>query len=227
MKPFRKTPTIAAIATIGSIATFAFATSLVTDLSDQKAAKELSYDERPTAAEYWEDFTQDSKQSWATTKDAFRDGWLEGKLETALVLNEHLNPFDIDINVNGSDAVLRGTVDSDIDKELAENVALGIDGIDSVSNELEVSKDTGKTVTQDEHRSFLQYMDDVSTTASIKSKLISSDHIKGLKINVDTHLDTVTLSGKVETEEQKDLAGAIAARQDGVDKVINKLQVQS
>jgi hyperosmotically inducible periplasmic protein len=188
-----------------------------------------SYPDKKTAEEFWSEFKQDSKQTWKDSKSAFKDGWIESKLETALILNKHLNPFKIDIGVDNNIATLEGEVNTDIDKELAENIALGIEGIDSVKNNLKVVKQKTSVTdsTKDTKRDFSQYVEDVSTTAAIKTELLASKNVKGLNINVDTLNDEVTLSGKVNTAEEKALAQAIAAKHDDVKNVINNLQVKS
>lgn len=180
---------------------------------------------RKTAEEYWSEFKQDSEQAWDSSKEAFRDGWIEGKLQTALILNEHLNPFEIDIAVDEATATLEGEVSSDIEKELAENIALGIDGIDRVENQLVVNREL-QYEEEEEGRDFAQYIADVSTTAAIKTEMLASDNIEALSVDVDTYRDVVTLKGTVKTAAQKDLAEAMVAKRDGVDQVINKLRVE-
>ncbi len=216
-----KTPLSAfIIATTVSITSAAIAHDAETNINSDKKS----------AAEYWADFKQDSKQSWKDSKAAFKDGWIESKLETALVLNKHLDALDIDINVDNNVATLGGEVNTDIEKELAENIALGIEGIDLVKNNIKVtSKPTtaGAQSVSSNRRSLSQYVDDVSTTAAIKTELLASKNVEGLEINVDTYKDVVTLSGKVHTGAQKDLAQAIAAKQDDVKNVVNKLVIKS
>lgn len=188
-----------------------------------------TYKEKKSASEFWADFKQDSEQTWKDSKAAFKDGWIESKLETALVLNKHLNPFEIDIRVDNDMATLEGEVNSDIEKELAENIALGVEGIDSVKNNITVNKKPTQQAKTDtsKGRSFSQYVDDVSTTAAIKTELLASKNIDGLNINVDTLNGKVTLSGNVKTPEEKSLAQAIAAKHNDVKDVINNLQVKS
>jgi len=202
------------------------------DASDEvrESAIELKQDTKHG----WAEAKQDSKEVWRDTKSAFNEGVLEGKLEMAIVLNEHLNPFEIDIDVEGNKAILEGEVDSEIDKDLAESLAEGIEGITSVENRLTVNKTPSKSkamrdeeVVGDADRDFSQFFSDVSTTASIKTELLANDNIKGLDLNVDTVNNQVTLSGKVQSEAQKSLAESIAKKRDGVSKVINKLQVNS
>ncbi len=186
-----------------------------------------------SSKEYWSEFKQDSEQTWDNSKAAFRDGWVEGKLETALILNEHLNPFKIDIEVDNNTATLKGKVGSEMDKELAENVALGIEGIDDVDNELAVVKDFQEgepkqaSYKSDADRGFTQYIDDITTTSAIKTELLASDNVSGMDINVDTRNNTVTLSGTVESEEQRELAERIASNHEDVNEVVNNLRIGS
>lgn len=186
-----------------------------------------AYDDKRNADEYWEEFKQDSEQSWDNTQEAFRDGWIESKLETALVLNEHLNPFDIDIAVDNDTATLKGEVSSEIDKELAENVAMGIEGIDEVDNQLTVDDQLASSTDEEKGRDFTQYMEDITTTAAIKTELLSSSNINGMSIDVDTYNDEVTLSGTVKTDAQRKLAEAIVTKREDVVKVVNQLKVAS
>lgn len=197
--------------------------------SERDGVGNETYTEKKTASEYWADFKQDSEQTWQDSKSAFKDGWIESKLETALILNKHLNPFKINIRVDNSMATLEGDVYSDIDKELAENIALGVEGIDSVSNKINIIEKPAKIAesTAPKGRNFAQYVEDVSTTAAIKTELLASKNIDGLNIDVDTLNDKVTLSGKVKSPEQKALAQAIAAKHDDVKGVVNNLQVKS
>ncbi len=213
---------------------FIFAVAIVT-IPTANAADETHnpHTDKQSAKEYWAEFKQDSKQTWKDSKEAFKDGWIESKLETALVLNKHLKALDIDINVDNNVATLSGDVYSDIQKELAENIALGIEGIDSVKNNLKVTAKPAATANPQTstdtptRRSFSQYVNDVSTTAAIKTELLASKNVEGLEINVDTYNNVVTLSGKVHSGAQKDLAQAIAAKQNDVKNVVNKLDVKS
>jgi len=212
------------------ISAFALSTSIsVAAASERDGVGNETYTEKKTASEFWADFKQDSEQTWQDSKSAFKDGWIESKLETALILNKHLNPFKINIRVDNSMATLEGDVYSDIDKELAENIALGVEGIDSVSNKINIIEKPAKIAesTAPKGRNFAQYVEDVSTTAAIKTELLASKNIDGLNIDVDTLNDKVTLSGKVKSPEQKALAQAIAAKHDDVKGVVNNLQVKS
>lgn len=181
--------------------------------------------------EVWDKTKDKSQKVWSSTKDAFNEGVLAGKLETAIALNKHLNPRDIDIEIDGDRAYLSGTVDSDVEKELAQAIAEGIAGISKVENHLTINngstRHTDQAVPDRTDRDFPQYISDVSTTASIKAELLANDSIKGLDINVDTFRDQVTLTGTVERDSQRSLAETIVKKRETVTRVINNLKVSS
>jgi osmotically-inducible protein OsmY len=161
--------------------------------------------------------------------DKLRDAWLDGKVETALLVNRHLNNFEIDTDVKGRTVMLTGTVNSEIDKELAGEIAKGIEGVNKVDNQLMVEKpenmDYNDELDDDADRSFSNWYYDSTTTASIKSKLLWNSETSGLKVNVDTLYGKVTLKGDVESSAEKDLVEKIAENTDGVRSVDNQLNV--
>jgi hyperosmotically inducible protein len=67
---------------------------------------------------------------------------------------------------------------------------------------------------------------DGSVTAKIKSKMALDDSIKALDINVDTTGTTVTLTGVVGTEAQRQRALQLARETAGVTQVVDRLQVR-
>lgn len=160
----------------------------------------------------------------------FSNGWREGKIETAIIFNQHLSAFDIDVEVNSDTAYLIGTVSTEIEKDLAGQVALSVDGINNVKNQLRVSNDaketsTKKTVKKNQDDSFLAAVKDASISAQVKMKLLANEHVAGLKIDVDTVNKVVTLKGEVPTKAAKNLAGKITENTDDVSSVNNKLNV--
>ena len=156
------------------------------------------------------------------------DAWREGKLETIYLFNRHLNNFTIDPEVMGNTVVLTGKVESDIDKELAEQLALGVEGISDVTNRLTVvPSEEARAGKKDGERSFSDKVEDATLTAEVKTKLLANTETGGLSIHVDTVARTVTLTGEVGSSAEKDLAEAIAKQVDGVVDVNNKLKIES
>jgi len=156
------------------------------------------------------------------------DTWREGKLDTIYLFNRHLNNFTIDSEVLGNTVVLTGKVESDVDKELAEQLARGMDGITEVTNRLTVvPSEEAREAASEGDREFSGKVEDATLTAEIKTKLLANGETDGLAINVDTKARMVTLTGSVESAQVKALAGEITKNVDGVSKVNNKLKVKS
>lgn len=155
------------------------------------------------------------------------DAWLDGKIETSYMLNRYLNPFTIDTAVKNGVVTLSGDVESEIDKELAEAIAKGTDGVTEVHNELQVnagSRDANQQQAGDA-RDFGDFVDDATITARVKYALIENGSTDGLSIDVDTMNREVTLSGEVDSDQQKQLAERIAENVDGVAGVKSELRV--
>ena len=157
------------------------------------------------------------------------DTWLQTKLIAAYTFNRHLNPLDISVDVNNQVADLSGMVASDIDRDLAGEIARSIDGIKSVNNNLVVDERKAdearvKRATSKDY-ALGRKIEDLTTTAVIKTKLIADQNVPGLTINVDTKNGRVTLGGKVETEKQRDLIELIAKNTSGVADVENHIKV--
>jgi hyperosmotically inducible protein len=161
-----------------------------------------------------------------------RDAWITGKVETVLLLNTHLNNFSIDTDTENGVVTLSGSVESDIDRELAVSLAEGVDGVDDVRDQLtidaegaRVARDDSDSEAEREGRTFGTWVDDATTTAAVKSKLVANSETEGFEIDVDTHEDVVTLSGRVQSEQVKELAASIAMNTGDVRDVHNNLVV--
>jgi hyperosmotically inducible protein len=70
-------------------------------------------------------------------------------------------------------------------------------------------------------------IDDATITAQVKSKLAAEKVSTLTKVDVDTNLRTVYLSGVVDSEETKQRAASIARSVKGVNAVVNNLSVRT
>jgi osmotically-inducible protein OsmY len=165
----------------------------------------------------------DSSTFSGNTKDA----WITGKVEMAFLLNGHLNPFAIATDVENGAVHLTGIVKDGIDRDLAGEVARGIEGVVSVDNDLTIDAERANAVAKEHatnHRDFGSWVDDATTTARVKSRLLANTNTQGLKIDV-TKDDVVTLSGRVKSTKEKSLAEEIARNTGDVESVRNNLVV--
>lgn len=149
----------------------------------------------------------------------------EGRIYASYALNRHLNPFEFKVTVDGEQAILEGTVEEAIDKDLAQQIALSVKGITKVDNRIKVDAAAGASARKAGHNEFVQAVEDATITAGVKSKLLWNDNTDGLDIKVDTKQGVVTLTGVADTDASKDLAGYLAANTGGVRDVVNRLTV--
>lgn len=149
----------------------------------------------------------------------------EGSIWTAFALNRHLNPFPLKVQVEDGRAILTGRVETPVERELAEQIALGISGIDSVDNQLQIDPDLQPE--ESDSPTLAQRFDDATLTATVKSKLLWNTNTQGLDVAVKTEAGVVTLNGHARTPTAKELAGKLAANTDGVRRVNNYLSVST
>lgn len=149
----------------------------------------------------------------------------ESQIWTTYSLSPYLRANDIKVSVNEGTATLTGTVEEDVDKELAKQIALGVSGIKSVDNQIKVQADYVSPARTSQERSFGEVVDDATITATVKSKLLWSKNTEGLEMDVDTRMGKVTLLGAAENAAAKELAGRMARNTRGVVAVDNQLVV--
>ncbi|BBP80466.1 transporter [Pseudomonas sp. Pc102] len=147
----------------------------------------------------------------------------EGSVWTAFAFNRHLSPFSLNVDVEGSVATLTGTVENEVKRELAEQVALGIDGIETVDNRIRV--DPGVRPRLVSVAAVDERLDDATVEARVKSKLLWNTRTEGLDIGVESREGLVTLSGESASAQARELAGKLAASTEGVERVDNAIRV--
>jgi osmotically-inducible protein OsmY len=155
--------------------------------------------------------------SW---QDGAMDAWIDGKAEATLMFNGNLDSFDINTDVIDGKVTLTGKVDNEINRELAEELILGIDGVRGVDNMLTVVRD------DDESESDMTAFTDTKISTVIKSRLLFDSEVSGTSINVDVENRVVTLTGDVKSDAEKQLALTIAKNADDVKSVNDKLMIK-
>jgi osmotically-inducible protein OsmY len=149
----------------------------------------------------------------------------EGSIWTAFALNRHLNPFTIDVDVENGSAKLTGKVETAVERDLAEQIALGIEGVKKVDNQLTL--DPAFEAKASTEPSLSQRFEDATLAATVKSKLLWNSNTEGLDITVKAANGTIGLTGSAQSAEAKELAGRLAANTDGVREVNNLLSVSA
>ena len=149
----------------------------------------------------------------------------ETQIWTAYALNPYLRAYDLKVTVIENRATLSGTVAEEANKDLAEQIALGVKAIKSVDNRIEVVAQFVPPPRTD-HRAFGELVDDTTVTSAVRSKLAWSRHADGLRANVTSTKGKVKLTGHVTTAEGKSAASKLALSTHGVLSVTNELDIQ-
>lgn len=170
---------------------------------------------------------KDQSQQTNASGQAISEARQETQIRTTYSLNSNLRANDLQVSVDEGKATLTGTVEEDVSKELANEIALGVAGIETVDNQIEVDSGYAPPPRSSQNRSFGEVVDDASITATVKSKLLWSNDTEGLDVDVDTTKGKVTLTGHAESDDAKALAAAMAADTRGVVSVDNRLVVDS
>lgn len=146
----------------------------------------------------------------------------ETQISTTYALSPCLRADDLEVSVHDGKATLTGKVSDDVKKELARQIAMAVDGVKDVDDQIEVHAGYVPSE-QKSARGFGQMIYDASVTLAVKSKLMWSKYASGLATDVDARSGKVILKGTVDSATARKLAGKLAMNTRGVVSVDNQL----
>jgi len=158
-----------------------------------------------------------------TTAELGNDVRRETEISTIFALNPILRDCVVKVTVSGRNASIVGKVSNAVQKEFIEAVVKHIDGIAHIDNLVGISD--GTPLRGDGELTFRQNIDDLTTTASIRSKLSWGSAIDDLDIDITTTAGKVRLTGFAHSDEQKSRIERLAADTSGVRSVDNAIVV--
>ena len=173
----------------------------------------------------------DSNTSTSTTAPAtsstigtqIDDAALTARVKSALMADDTVRSFDIDVETNNGVVQLNGNVTSQAQIDQALQVARGVSGVTQVENRMTMqpagASAAGSTTLG-------TAADDTAVTARVKSALLAESEISGLAINVETTNGVVQLSGEVDNQAQMARAAQVAGAAEGARSVQNQLRVK-
>lgn len=136
-------------------------------------------------------------------------------VKLALMSDPRLFPYEVNVDMNGEAAILSGKVGSEAEKAAATEIAQSIEGVKSVTNNLEIVKDLPQTLLRKKDEAITQYVKD----RFAKSKTLESAHF-----DVKTEDGVVLLSGKTKflvialeaAEAARQVPGVKAVKSEGI-----------
>lgn len=183
------------------------------------AADPASPEGRPAGAQ------SEPETDYEKTKGEALDAYIAGRLITAYALSEHLSPYALQVEVTDARVLLGGVVANQVQRDLAIEIARGIEQAREVSSRIKVDPAHVRSAPIAPQPQFAQRFSDAGITARIKSRLLMNGSTDGLAIDVDTRGRNVQLSGEVDSPEESALAEQIAINTRGVKRVQNQLAV--
>jgi osmotically-inducible protein OsmY len=147
----------------------------------------------------------------------------ETQIWTTYALSPYLRANDLKVSVKNGTATLTGKVEEDVSKDLAKQIALGVDGVKNVENQIVV--EPGFVAPKRSGNSYADTIDDASLAAAVRSKLAWSQYEGAATTKVNAKAGRVTLSGTADSTAAKDLAASLAMNTRGVVSVDNNLMV--
>ncbi|MEM9555848.1 MAG: BON domain-containing protein [Acidobacteriota bacterium] len=168
------------------------------------------------------------------------DAVLELKVKTALLSKLGWDAMDLKVTAIGSRIVLGGEADSKAHQELAKEVALSVDGVETVMNQIRLSDKASKKAETSEDESKTPVADTVGAAVEdaeleirdavlesrVKTKLIEEMGLTAFSIEVEATDGTVSLRGALKDRARVRLAKKVVRDVRGVDKVIDLLEVK-
>jgi hyperosmotically inducible protein len=149
----------------------------------------------------------------------------ETQIWTTYALSPYLRANDLKVSVDSGKATLTGNVEEGVNKDLAKQIALGVDGIKSVDNQIVVQSDY-VAPKRSAARTYGESMDDAGISAAVKSKLVWSKYTDGMTTEVETKSGKVTLRGTADSAASKEHAKSLAMDTRGVVSVDDQLMVK-
>ena len=152
-----------------------------------------------------------------STGEVIDDAGISTKIKTALLTDRTTDGLDIEIEIDEGRVQLNGFADSAEELKRAEEIARGTKGVVSVQNNLRVAENS---------RSVGRYIDDKVLVARVNGALAKDPEADAIDIEVEVNRGVVMLGGYVDTKAEVRAAEAAAKRVEGVEQVINNLQVR-
>jgi hyperosmotically inducible protein len=147
------------------------------------------------------------------------DAWITTKVKAALMFHRSVSALT---QVDAKDGVvtLRGTANSQAEKDLTTRYAQDVDGVTRVDNKMTVVSSPPSEPT------IGQKIDDTSITAQVKFTLLAHRSTSALRTHVETNDGVVTLRGNAKNQAEIDLVTALVKDIAGVRVVENGMTIQ-
>ena len=150
------------------------------------------------------------------------DAGITAQVKAAFALSKRISAYEIGVETKGGVVTLTGQAPSEIDRELAGNVARDTTGVKQVDNQIRVEpglKPSDASLRENAR------VTDLEIHANLRERLAASEFLSGNEINVSVKDRVVTLTGRTQTPQQKTGVEQLARSIPNVVNVVNQLSV--
>ncbi len=161
----------------------------------------------------------DVKDAAARAGDQLADSWITTKVQAQYFADADVKARYLNVSTRDGVVTLTGRVDTENARDQALQIAKNTDGVREVQDRLTVGPPANASATSEQ-------IDSAWITTKIQAKYFTEPDVNGRDLDVSTVNGVVTLSGRVETEQQKALALSIARSTDGVTRVEDRVAVE-
>lgn len=147
------------------------------------------------------------------------DAGVTARVKAKLLWNRHTDGLSVKVDTVNGVTTLTGHVDTDAQRDLAEQLTKNTSGVKSVKNDLTVKKGTGSAARGQSNVS------DAWITSKVATLLTFSNEADGSDIDVETSDKVVTLTGTVKNSAQKNRVVDLVDDVVGVRTVRTKLEI--
>ena len=200
-----------------------------------------------TAQTATQEAKEKTKAGAESTKTTMTDAEITSAVKTKLLADTTVGGLKLDVDTEHGVVTLSGPVHSAAERAQALKLAHETKGVKSVKNNLKLDttgttghtdkddkvkvevKDDTKDAAQKTKDAAVKTKDvtaDAAITSEVKTKLLGDTKVGGLKIDVDTKDNVVTLTGTVSSAAEKAEAIRLAKTTTGVKSVVDKLVVK-
>lgn len=150
------------------------------------------------------------------------DAGITTQVKAAFALSKRISAYEIGVETKDGVVTLTGQAPSEIDRELAGNVARDTTGVKQVDNQIRV--EPGLKPSDASLRESAR-VTDLEIHAFLRERLAASEYLSGNEINVSVKDRVVTLTGRTQTPQQKIGVEQVARSIPNVTNVVNQLSV--
>lgn len=160
------------------------------------------------------------------------DAGITTSVKSQLVADELVRARNINVDTRERVVTLTGEVRSAEEEAQALQIARNTNGVADVVDQIAIVAEPASAPTtgiggiRGEPRPGEVLTADPNLTAQVKTRLLTDPDVAGLRIDVDTRDQVVTLTGTVRTEAEKSRALQLAREVEGVTRVTDRLTVE-